>query len=222
MTGSLKDQLLALGFKPAPKAAPAPGPKGGSGGKGGHGHRGDPGPKAGPGGPGGKGQGPQRPGDGRPEARGGHARPPKGGDAGSAAARDASEIDLARAYALRAKAEREEKERLEREAAEKARLKAERKRQVAALLEGAALNLAEAEHPRHFEYGGKIRRVYVDAAQLAAVNRGELGVVQHQGRFLVVTRALATEVHAIEPALLALLVDPDAPVADDVPTDLVW
>lgn len=214
MSGSLKDQLLALGFKPAPKPAPAPGAKGGSGG---HGRQGAPG---GASGQGAKAGGPKRAvGGGTPVgrtdgARGGGGEPPP--------THDPAEIDLARAYALRAKAEREEKERLAREAAEKARLKAERKRRVAALLEGAALNRPDAEHPRHFEYGGKIRRVYVDEAQLAALNRGELGVVQHQGRFLVVTRALALEVHAIEPALLALLVDPDAPGSDDVPPDLVW
>lgn len=216
MTGSLKDQLLALGFKPAPKPASSPGPKMP------HGHQGGHGPKGVKGGPGGKAGGPQRPGGGNPGGRGEDRRAPKGGGGRPAAAQDASEIDLAKAYALRAKVEREEKERLEREAAEKARLKAERKDKIAKLLEGAALNLPEAEHPRHFEYGGKIRRVYVDAAQLAAINRGELGVVQHKGRFLVVTRDLAREVHAIEPALLALLVDPDAPVPDDVPPDLVW
>ena len=36
----------------------------------------------------------------------------------------------------------------------------------------------EADHVRHFEYGGKIKRVHVTAAQLKALNAGELGVVQ--------------------------------------------
>ena len=209
MTGSLKDQLLALGFKPAPKPASTPGP------------RGDQGQGRGPGATGGtSGKAPQRPGPGKSADRRGDRRPAKPGHAAQTAA-ESYEIDLAKAYALRAKAEREEKERLAREAAEKARQKAERKAKVAALLEGAALNLADAEHPRHFEYGGKIRRVYVDEGQLAAINRGELGVVQHKGRFLIVTRDMAVQVHAIEPALLALLVDPDALSPDDVPPDLV-
>lgn len=216
MTGSLKDQLLALGFKPAPKPASSPGPRGP------HGQKGGQGPKGEQGRPGGKGPGPQRPGGGKPGGRIEDRRASRSGGERPAGPQDASEIDLAKAYALRAKVEREEKARLEREAAEKARLKAERKERITKLLDGAALNLPEAEHPRHFEYGGKIRRVYVDDAQLAAINRGELGVVQHKGRFLVVTRELAREVHAIEPALLALLVDPDAPAPDDIPPDLVW
>jgi uncharacterized protein YaiL (DUF2058 family) len=216
MSGSLKDQLLALGFKPAPKPASSPGAKRPRGDLGGQG------PTGGKGGPGGKASGQKPQGGGKPGAHGEDRSQPRGGGKGHAAARDAAEIDLAKAYALRAKVEREEKERLAREAAEKARLKAERKEKIAKLLDGAALNLPEAELPRHFEYGGKIRRVYVDQAQLAAINRGELGVVQHKGRFLIVTRELAREVHAIEPALLALLVDPDAPATDDVPPDLVW
>jgi uncharacterized protein YaiL (DUF2058 family) len=212
MTGSLKDQLLALGFKPAPKPPSKPGPKDG------HGPKGKPDRKDGAAG---KAPGPADSGRGEPAGRR-HDRAQRTGGGQASSSSDSTEIDLAKAYALRAKAEREEKQRLEREAAEKARLKAERKARVAALLEGAALNLADAEHPRHFEYGGKIRRVYVDDAQLAAINRGELGVVQHRGRFLVVTRDLATQIHAVEPALLALLVDPDAPVPDDVPPDVAW
>lgn len=213
MSDSLKDQLLALGFKAPPKSA-APAAKSGQG------HKTGPATKAGP--PG-KRAAAHGAGTGRPEARRDDRRPARPpAERARGAARDAAEIDLAKAYALRARLEREEKERLDREAAEKARLKAERKAQVAKLLDGAELNLVEAEHPRNFEYSGKIRRVYVDAAQLAAINRGELGVVQHKGRFLVVTCALAREVHAIEPALLALLVDPDSASPDDVPPDLVW
>jgi uncharacterized protein YaiL (DUF2058 family) len=209
MPGSLKDQLLALGFKPASKGGDGPRPKTDeeAGRRSGAGRPRDDGrrPQTQPGGP----------------AATGTARAKRGpsNERRPATDRDDGEIDLAKAYALRAKAEREEKERLAREAAEKARLKAERKEKVARLLEGAALNLPEAEHPRHFEYGGKIRRVYVDEAQLAALNRGELAVVQHKGRFLVVTRETALAVQAVEPALLALLVDPDASGDEDLAAD---
>src|SRR5690606_6469111 len=74
--------------------------------------------------------------------------------------RQDEEIDLARAYALRAQAEqreREEKARAEREAAERRRRQRE---QIAALVEGRTLNRGDAEVVRNFEYGGKIRRVY--------------------------------------------------------------
>jgi uncharacterized protein YaiL (DUF2058 family) len=85
------------------------------------------------------------------------------------------------------------------------------------------LNKADTDLVRNFEYGGKIRRVHVDAAQLAALNAGELGVVQQAGRYLLVTRAIAEQVRAIDAHLLALLVDPNATGEDDgVPDDLVW
>lgn len=133
------------------------------------------------------------------------------------------EIDLGKAYALRAQAEKQEQARLEREAAERARERKERKRKLQALLEGKAVNRGDAELLRHFSYGDKIRRVHVDAEQLRALNAGELGVVQHNGRYLVVARAVAQEVQAIAPEALALLVEPGAGDADDgVPDDLVW
>ena len=99
----------------------------------------------------------------------------------------------------------------------------ERKRKLQALLEGKALNKADADQPRNFEYAGKIRRVYVTAGQLPQLNRGELGVVMHGGRALVVARDVALQVQAIAPEVVALLVDPSAPGADDgVPDDLMW
>jgi uncharacterized protein YaiL (DUF2058 family) len=123
--------------------------------------------------------------------------------------RQDEEIDLARAYALRAQAEqreREEKARAEREAAERRRRQRE---QIAALVEGRTLNRGDAEVVRNFEYGGKIRRVYVTEEQLDQVNDGRLGVVQMRGHYLLVERALAEEVRAIDPNAVALLVDPE-------------
>jgi uncharacterized protein YaiL (DUF2058 family) len=134
------------------------------------------------------------------------------------------EIDLAKAYAIRKQAESTERRQAEQAAAEEARLKRERKQKVQELLQGQALNKKDAEHARHFEYGGKIRRVYVDQAQLAAINAGELGVVQQGGHYLVVTRAIAEQVRQIDAHHLALLSEPGAAGVgeDGVPDDLVW
>lgn len=134
------------------------------------------------------------------------------------------EIDLAKAYAMRAQAETRERKRVEQEAAEQARLRRERKQKIQKLLEGKALNKAEAEHARNFEHGGKIRRVHVDSAQLVALNAGELGVVQQGGRYLLVDREIAEQVREIDPGPLVLLVDPNAKDAGDdgVPDDLIW
>lgn len=139
------------------------------------------------------------------------------------AAAGKGEIGLAKAYALRSEQQARERQQREQAAAEEARLRRERKARMQALLAGSALNKAGAEHPRHFEYAGKIRRIYVDAEQLRALNLGELGIVQQDGRYLLVSRAVARQVQALDARHLALLVDPDAPAMDDgVPDDLTW
>ncbi|HET7360208.1 MAG TPA: DUF2058 family protein [Rhodanobacteraceae bacterium] len=135
----------------------------------------------------------------------------------------AGEMDLARAWAIRAQAEAAERKRAQAVAAEQAEARRQRKRQLDETLQGQLLNKPDADLVRHFEYGGKIRRVHVDAAQLAALNAGELAVVQHGGRHALVTRTVAEQVRAFAPEQIALLVDPAAPIDDDdVPSDLIW
>ena len=225
MSDTLRDQLLGLGFKPTPGADKPKGPR-----------RQD--------GPAGKGRAPEargarpvRPagGPGRDDARG--QKPAAGRGPGAKApggrgrgARPEGDIDLAKAYAIRAQREKDERIRAEREKQEAARLRRESQAKVAALLEGKGLNAAEADHVRHFDYGGKIKRIHVTADQLRALNTGELGVVQLNGRYLLVTAATLAEASAIFPACVALQVDPHAPATDDpysdpqyqVPDDLVW
>lgn len=137
--------------------------------------------------------------------------------------RPPAEPDLAQAFAMRAKADRTEREAAEREARAKAAEKKERKRKLQALLDAKALNKADADQPRNFEFAGKIRRVYVSADQLQQLNRGELGVVMHGGHALLVVRDVALQAQAVAPEVVALLVDPSEPVEDDgVPDDLMW
>ena len=141
-----------------------------------------------------------------------------------------SEMDLAKAYAIRAQKEKQDRIDAEREKQEQARIRREARQKLEKLLEGRTLNDDKAEIARHFEYGGKIRRVYVTSDQLAALNAGELGVVQIRGRYLLIDAATLSEAEAIFPDAIALKVDPDAPTADDpyadpkyqVPDDLVW
>ncbi len=136
--------------------------------------------------------------------------------------RNQEEIDLARAWSLRERAEREQRELEKKQAEQRAREKAERKQKLAALLKDAALNAADADVARHFPHGDKIRRVYCTAAQLVQLNRGDLAVVQHLGRYLLVSRETGEQVRAIHADALVLLCDPDAPTDDDIPADLVW
>ena len=191
MSDSLKDQLLGLGFKPAPKPERRPAPKPSP-------HPARSGPKAG------QGRGKPRP--------------------------SAEEMDLAKAFALRSAQEKREREQAEREKQEKALAKRQAKEAVARLLEGQALNSDTAEIARHFMYGGKIKRIYVTPEQLAALNAGELGIVQFNGRYCLVPKDVALAVRDRLPALLALYCDgSEESLPDDyadpkyqVPDDLIW
>ncbi|HEY2396703.1 MAG TPA: DUF2058 family protein [Rudaea sp.] len=135
---------------------------------------------------------------------------------------DLHEHDLARAYALRAKQEKDERDRAQREAERVAREKKERKQKLNALLDGKALNAADADVPRHFPHGNKIRRIYCTPAQLVRLNKGDLAVVQLAGRYLLVEKDVALQAQTIQAESLVLLCDPNAPPEDDVPADLVW
>ena len=233
MTDSLRDQLLGLGFKPAPKPErPAQGrPAGQPTGK----AQGRPQDRPAHGKPGG------RPGDRSQQRAGERAQPPRGdrpqqrsGDRPQQRTggkpRTREEIDLAKAYALRAQREKDERIAAEAAKQEEARKRREARAQVTELVKDKALNQADADIARHFPYGGKIKRIYVTADQLKALNAGELGVLQLDGRYLLVTATLLAEAEGIFPAAVALKVDPDAPAGDDpyadpmyqVPDDLVW
>ncbi|GAB3733571.1 DUF2058 family protein [Luteimonas pelagia] len=202
MSDSLRDQLLGLGFK-----APAP-PQ-----------RKDARKDARKGGRGGQPSGPPA---GKPSGRGGQ-RPPRG-------QKSREDIDLAKAYAIRAQREKDERIAAEQARQAAARARREALARVEAMVSGHALNDAEADIARHFEYGGRIKRVYVTRAQLEALNAGRLGVVQLRGRYLLVEAALLDDVGAVFADAVALRVDPTAAAGDDpyadpryqVPDDLTW
>ena len=203
MSNSLKDQLLGLGFsapKPEPRK-PQPAKKTGQGGKPAHA------------------QANRKPG-GKPAPH--KLQHQKG--------MRREDIDLAKAYAIRAQKEKDERIEAERLKQEEARLRREAKAKLAGFLVGKSLNAADADHVRHFEYGGKIKRIHVTAEQLKALNAGLLGVVQQDGRYLLVDADVLAQAEAIFAPAVALKVDPTAPSKDDpysdpqyqVPDDLTW
>jgi len=209
MSDSLRDQLLGLGFKPAPKPERKPEARK----------------------PDARRPGPRPPGKGAaPAPRTGQGGKPRPSQGQSRKPRSQEEIDLAKAYAIRAQREKDERIEAERVKQEEARLRREAKAKLEAFLKDKALNDAEADIARHFPYGGKIKRIYVNAEQLKALNAGELGVVQQNGRYLLVTSAVLAEAEAIFAAAVALKVDPNATAEEDpyadpkyqVPDDLVW
>jgi len=225
MSDSLRDQLLGLGFKPVPAPArqhtPAAKPHGAkpAHGKPAHGK-----PPHG-----------AKPAHGKPPhgAKPAHGRPSHGAKPAHGQpqrARSREEIDLAKAYAIRAQREKDERIEAERLKQEEARKRREAKAALTEFLKDKGVNDAAAEIARHFEYGGKIKRIYVNEAQLKALNAGELGVVQMDGRYLLVDAATLAQAEAIFAPAIALKVDPNAPAQDDpysdpqyqVPDDLVW
>jgi len=229
MSDTLRDQLMGLGFKPAPKPErknDGPRRDGRPQGKGGNGN----------GKPQGAGKGEHTPGERRGHGNGGPGKPGKPGQSrgpgqqGPRKPRTAEEMDLAKAYAIRAQKEKEERIETERLKQEEARQRREAKAKLEELLKDKGLNDEAADIARHFPYGGKIKRIYVTAAQLAALNAGELGVVQLNGRYLLVTAELLAQSEAVFAASGALKVDPNAPAEEDpyadpqfqVPDDLVW
>lgn len=137
---------------------------------------------------------------------------------------------MGKAYALRAQKEKDDRIEAERVKQDEAKKRREAKAKLAVLLKDKALNNPAAEIARHFEYGGKIKRIYVTAEQLVELNSGRLGVAQMDGRYLLIPVALLQEAEAIFLPAVALKVDPNAPAADDpysdpaypVPDDLVW
>jgi uncharacterized protein len=241
MTISLKDQLLGLGFKAAPVPERKPDerkhePRKPAGRRpddrrpasGRDARSPDSLDTRGPRRDGGKPGERPRPAGGAPRPAG--ARPDARPNKPAGAPRSREEMDLAKAYAIRAQKEKDERIEAERVKQEEARIRREAKAKLSELLKDQGLNVVDAEIARHFEYGGKIKRVYVTPDQLKALNAGELGVVQDGGRYLVVTAAVLAKAESVFLPAIALKVDPNAPPTDDpysdpayqVPDDLVW
>jgi uncharacterized protein YaiL (DUF2058 family) len=207
MSDSLRDQLLGLGFKTAPKPERRPDPP--------------------------KHQKSEQTKKHDPREAHRHSAKPKhhATPAGkSPVVKTQAEMDLAKAYAMRFETEKQERINAEKRKQEEAKQKRELKQKVQELLKDKPQNVEAAEHVRHFEYNGKIRRVYVTPEQLADLNKGVLGLVQLDGRYLLVTAELTQQVKQLLPSIVALMIDPNAPAADDpysdplyqVPDDLVW
>lgn len=215
MTDSLRNQLLGLGFKPASKPERKPD-------RGVERKDARPNDRRGPA-ANDKPSQPARPGRPTQPRNSEHAKP-------KSQPRSREDIDLAKAYAIRAQREKDERIEAERLKQDQARVRREAKTTLVELVAGKRLNAADAEHVRHFEYGGKIKRVHVTAEQLKALNAGELGVLQLEGRYLLVSADVLAQAEAIFAPSVALKVDPNAtreadPYADpqyQVPDDLVW
>jgi uncharacterized protein len=138
-----------------------------------------------------------------------------------------ADSDLARAYAARRKAEVRDRE------AEKQRRVAEqeerrrRNLQLDEIIKGNTLNRKDAEIPRYFEHMGRIRRVLCTPEQREQLNRGEIGVVNLRGSYLLVSLETLEKYRELAPDLVPGLEGREEPEDDGshyppVPDDLVW
>ncbi len=223
MSNSLRDQLLGLGFAAKAPAAPSPGSRPGRSER----QSGRPAVSDAASGKDASRRRNREAGadPSRPKSRRNNSRPSTPANSRT----DRAEMDLGKAYALRARVEKEERMAEERERQAAAQRKREAKAEVTRLLVDQVRNDEAADIPRHFEYGGRIRRVHVTAAQLRALNAGALGVVQSDGRYLLVDAPVVEKIRALLPAVIALMVDPAVLAQDgsqdprfEVPDDLVW
>ncbi|TVQ29858.1 MAG: DUF2058 family protein, partial [Wenzhouxiangella sp.] len=124
------------------------------------------------------------------------------------------ESDLARAYKARQRAEAQEKE-----AEKERRVKAQEERRqrnlkLDAMIKGSTLNRKEAELPRYFEHMGRIRRVLCTPEQRDQLNRGEIGVVNLRGSYLLVALDTLEQYREIAPDLVPDLAGRDEPEDD--------
>lgn len=203
MFSALKDQLIKAGLAPPAEAKPTPAER-------------KPGPA----------QGTRRQ-ERTPQSR----HPTQLGRAQRNAAAASAEPDLRKAFAERDRAEQAERDAKRRAAEEESRQRKAQRAQLKHLLgQHSPLNDAAADIARNFLWGRKIRRTYVTAEQLKAINAGELGIVAMDGRFNIHPADVVRAVQAIDPHAVGLLVDPNAPVEEpdyddpryQVPDDLVW
>jgi len=97
--------------------------------------------------------------------------------------------------------------------------------EIRSIVDGHRLNDPAAELARNFVYKGRIRKIHVNAAQLVALNAGELGVVYLAGGYHLMDLPHVEQVRALSAEHVPDL-SGAAPGDEDeeypVPDDLIW
>ena len=140
-------------------------------------------------------------------------------------ARSPLEPSLEEAYRIRdqqAKAQEEKARELKRlHDLERRRINNE----VRAIVDAHRLNDTAADLARNFVYKGRIRKIHVNAQQLAELNEGKLGVVYLAGGYHLLESAFVDQVRALSadhvPDFSTAAPD-DQDGEHPVPDDLVW
>jgi len=167
----------------------------------------------------------------RPAGPRSKTRPPKGRKSvkkgsESKGSKLREESDLERAYRARANAEKQEREANKRARVEAQEARRKRNQALDALVKDRTLNRKDADVPRYFEHLGRIRRVLCTPDQREQLNRGDIGVVNLRGSYLLVALETLAKYRGIAPDLVPDLSprepDDDGSHYPDVPDDLIW
>ncbi|HLS06086.1 MAG TPA: DUF2058 family protein [Wenzhouxiangella sp.] len=146
---------------------------------------------------------------------------------GAARSAKRPESDLERAWKARRAAERREKEELKKRRVAEQEERRKRNLKLDEVIRGSTLNRKDAEVPRYFEHMSRIRRVMCTPQQREQLNRGEIGVVNLRGSYLLVSLDTLEKYRRIAPDLVPDLEGRDEPEDDGshyppVPDDLIW
>ena len=148
------------------------------------------------------------------------------GGKNAAAKKSGGGLTLEEAYRLRQQQERQEQnqDKLRQQREQEARR--QRNLKLDAIVKDKILNDAAADIRRYFEYGERIRHLYVTQEQLDALAEGKLGIVVLRGRYLLLDAEALAEFQAVAPDLVPDLSKSasgeEGDSADDVPEDLRW
>jgi len=151
---------------------------------------------------------------------------PKKGPAGVKATKRKEISDLERAYKARAQAEKQEREDKKRARVEAQEARRKRNQALDALVKGKTRNRKDADVPRYFEHISRIRRVMCTTEQRDQLNRGEIGVANLRGSYLLLDLETLQAYRELAPDLVPDLSpkepDDDGSHYPDVPDDLIW
>lgn len=164
-------------------------------------------------------------------AKPGSARPGRNSKP-AGAKKTESELSLEAAYRARQQLERTEEQQTKQRQQREQEARRQRNLKLDEIVKDQIRNHPDADVRRYFEYGGRIRHLYVTAEQLQQLAERELGIVVLRGRYLLLDAAamqlFTAEAPDLVPDLSKEAEAPEAIVDDaaaeqvDIPDDLRW
>ncbi len=118
---------------------------------------------------------------GKPKGKGGKGTGSKHASHSKKGKRSADEMNLAKAYSLRAQTEAEEK----RAALEEQERRTKANKKLKELIDKKALDNAQGESERYFQFNKRIRKLFVRDEHMSKLDNGEACIVHFKGRFYV-------------------------------------